>query len=225
MNDDRCDYCAQHENDDSCCFYPLENFLAIGRRSGTLPRSRRRHRTRGCTAFSAVCHVPANIQATSAVECDLWYGVRRPYVALVCRYYTGLEIAIFFLKQRLQISGPSVASGVFEIIWKNASLRFAKFSKFQNLGEEFGSFKTAKNFIFFFEQEQLQKHATLDKNPYCVYGTLNSFGISFGISVCKENRKLSKCPHGETNLDVSRRRCADKTIHKLRPGPLEQTPL
>ena len=29
-----------------------------------------------------------------------------------------------------------------------------------------------KNFIFFCEQEQFQKHATLDKNPYCVYGTL-----------------------------------------------------
>ena len=95
MNDDRfeCDYCAQHEHDDSCCFHPLENSLAIGRRSGALPRSRRRHRTSGRTAFSAVCHVPANIQATSAVECDLWYGVRRPYVALVCRCYTDLEIA------------------------------------------------------------------------------------------------------------------------------------
>ena len=26
----------------------------------------------------------------------------------------------------------------------------------------------------FCEQEQLQKHATLDKNPYCVYGTLKA---------------------------------------------------
>ena len=71
MNDDRCDYCAQHEHNDSCCFLPLENSLAIGRRSGALPRLRRRPRTRGRTTFSVVCHVPANIQATSDVECDL----------------------------------------------------------------------------------------------------------------------------------------------------------
>ena len=51
---------------------------------------------KGRTAFSAVCHGPANIQATSAVECDLWYGVRRPYVALVCRCYTDLERAKSF---------------------------------------------------------------------------------------------------------------------------------
>ena len=51
------------------------------------------HRTRGRTAFSTVCHVPANIQATSAVEFDLWYGVRRAHVALVCRCYIYLEIA------------------------------------------------------------------------------------------------------------------------------------
>ena len=92
MNDDRFDYCAQHEHDDSCCFHPLENFLAIGRRSGALPRSRGRHRTRGRTALSVVCHVPANIQATSVVECDLWYGVRRPYVAPVFRCYADFEI-------------------------------------------------------------------------------------------------------------------------------------
>ena len=30
-----------------------------------------------------------------------------------------------------------------------------------------------KNFIFFCEQEQLKKHPTLDKKPYCAYGTLN----------------------------------------------------
>ena len=93
MNDDRCDNCAQHEHDDSCCFHPLENSLAIGRRSGAVPRSRRRHRRRGRTTFSAVCHVLANIQATSAAECGSWYGVRRPYVALVRRCYTDLEIA------------------------------------------------------------------------------------------------------------------------------------
>ena len=93
MNDDRCDYCAQHEDDDSCCFQPLDNSLAIGRKSGALPRSRRRHQTRRRTVFSAVCHVPANIQATSAVECGLWYGVRRPYVVLVCRSYTDKKIA------------------------------------------------------------------------------------------------------------------------------------
>ena len=50
------------------------------------------HRTRGRTACSVVCHVPANIQATSAFECDLWYGVRRPCVALVFRCYTDFEI-------------------------------------------------------------------------------------------------------------------------------------
>ena len=31
----------------------------------------------------------------------------------------------------------------------------------------------SQEFHLFCEQEQLQKHATLDKNPYCVYGTLN----------------------------------------------------
>ena len=71
MNDDRCDYCAQHEHDGSCCFHPLEKSLAIRRMPGALPRSRRRHRTRRCTAFSAVYYIPVNIQATSAVECDL----------------------------------------------------------------------------------------------------------------------------------------------------------
>ena len=114
MNDDRCDHCAEHEHDDSCCFHPLEHSLAIGRRSGGLPRSRRRHRTRGRTAFFAVCHDPANIQATSAVECDLCYGVRRPYgIALVCRCYTDLGSTKNFGSKRLQISGPPVASDFF----------------------------------------------------------------------------------------------------------------
>ena len=31
----------------------------------------------------------------------------------------------------------------------------------------------SQEFHLFCEQKQLQKHATLDKNPYCVYGTLN----------------------------------------------------
>ena len=31
----------------------------------------------------------------------------------------------------------------------------------------------SQEFHLFCEQEQLQNHATLDKNPYCVYGTLN----------------------------------------------------
>ena len=31
----------------------------------------------------------------------------------------------------------------------------------------------SQEFHIFREQEQLQKHATLDKNAYCVYGTLN----------------------------------------------------
>ena len=30
----------------------------------------------------------------------------------------------------------------------------------------------SQEFHLFCEQEQLQKHATLDKNPYCVYDTL-----------------------------------------------------
>ena len=85
------------------------------------------------TGNSAVCHGPANIQVTSAVECDLWYGVRRPYVALVCRCYTDLERAKSFESQRLQISGPPRASEVLEIIWKDASLQFTKFWKFGNL--------------------------------------------------------------------------------------------
>ena len=32
----------------------------------------------------------------------------------------------------------------------------------------------SQEFYLFCEQEQLQKHATLDKNPYCVYGTLKN---------------------------------------------------
>ena len=32
----------------------------------------------------------------------------------------------------------------------------------------------SQEFHLYCEQEQLQKHATLDKNPYCVYGTLNA---------------------------------------------------
>ena len=64
----------------------------------------------GRTAFSAVCHGPVNIQATSAVECDLWYGVRRPYVALVCRCYTDLERTPKLGNYRLQIFEPPVAS-------------------------------------------------------------------------------------------------------------------
>ena len=31
----------------------------------------------------------------------------------------------------------------------------------------------SQEFHIFCEQEQLQKHATLDEKPYCVYGTLN----------------------------------------------------
>ena len=94
MNDDRCDHCAQH----GCFFHPLEHSLAIGRRSGALPRSRRRHRARGRTAFSAAFHGPAIIQATSAVECNLWYVVRPPHVALVCRCYIDLARARNFEK-------------------------------------------------------------------------------------------------------------------------------
>ena len=45
----------------------------------------------------------------------------------------------------------------------------------------------SQEFHLFCEHEQLQKHATLDKNPYCVYGTLNSWvpvdpGSSVGTS-------------------------------------------
>ena len=36
----------------------------------------------------------------------------------------------------------------------------------------------SQEFFFFCEQEQLQRHATLDKNPYCVYGTLNDFWMT-----------------------------------------------
>ena len=34
-----------------------------------------------------------------------------------------------------------------------------------------------QEFHLFCEQGQLQKHATLDKNPYCVYGTLKELII------------------------------------------------
>ena len=46
MNDDRCDYCAQHEHDDSCCFHPLWRISSrsdeglercLGREEGTEP--------------------------------------------------------------------------------------------------------------------------------------------------------------------------------------------
>ena len=80
------EHCAQHEHDDSCCFHPLEHSLAIGRRSGALPPSKMSHRTRERTALSAVCHGPANIQATSSVAYDLWYGVRSPCVPVLYRF-------------------------------------------------------------------------------------------------------------------------------------------
>ena len=67
-------------------------FMALKVYCCTTGNKHKIHQTRGRTAFSMGCHVPANIQATSAVECDLWYGVRRPYVALVFRCYTDFEI-------------------------------------------------------------------------------------------------------------------------------------
>ena len=68
------------------------SFTALKVYSCTTGNKRKIQQTRERTAFSVVCHVPANIQATSAVECDLWYGVRRPYIALVFRCYTDFEI-------------------------------------------------------------------------------------------------------------------------------------
>ena len=132
MNEDRCDYCAQHEHDDSCCFHPLENpsrsdeglERCLGREEGTEPA--------GAPRFLR----SAMSQPISRLPLLL-------SVALVCRCYTDLEIAKKNEIKRLQISGLSVASGVFLIVWKNASLRLAKFSKFWNLGAEFGSFKSA----------------------------------------------------------------------------------
>ena len=68
------------------------SFMALKVYCCTTGNKHKIQQTRGRTAFSVVCHVPANIQATYAVECDLWYGVRRPYVALVFRCYTDFEI-------------------------------------------------------------------------------------------------------------------------------------
>ena len=102
------------------------------------------HRTRGCTAFSVVCHVPANIQATSAFECDLWYGVRRPYVALVFRCYTDFEI----VKKTLKITAPNLRAlgsfRSFDVIWKNASSRLTKFSNFSIFQKNFGSLSSSE---------------------------------------------------------------------------------
>ena len=39
----------------------------------------------------------------------------------------------------------------------------------------------SQEFYVFCEQEQLQKHANLDKNPYCVYGTLKLCNVMFGV--------------------------------------------
>ena len=51
----------------------------------------------GSIASCGVMKTPSCIiQATSDFECDLWYGVRRPYAALVCRCYTCLERAQSF---------------------------------------------------------------------------------------------------------------------------------
>ena len=68
------------------------SFMALRVYCCTTGNKSKIQQTRERTAFSVVCHVPANIQATSAVECDLWYGVRRPYIALVFRCYTDFEI-------------------------------------------------------------------------------------------------------------------------------------
>ena len=38
----------------------------------------------------------------------------------------------------------------------------------------------SQEFHIFCEQEQLQNHATLNKNPYCVYGTLKWSRVSLG---------------------------------------------
>ena len=85
-------------------------FMALKVYCCTTGNKHKIHRTRGRPAFSVVCHVPANIQATSAVECDLWYGVRRPYVAPVFRCYTDFEIVT-----TLKITAPNLrALGSFQ---------------------------------------------------------------------------------------------------------------
>ena len=66
-------------------FHGAQGVLLYHRKQTQNSPNQRAHRV------SVVCHVPANIQATSAVECDLWYGVRRPYVALVFRCYQILK--------------------------------------------------------------------------------------------------------------------------------------
>ena len=51
--------------------------------------------------------------------------------------------------------------------------------KFKIFVQDFVPIKTALSQVFFFrEQEQLQKHAALHKNPYCVYGTLKKEYVS-----------------------------------------------
>ena len=94
MNDDRCDYyCAQHEHDGSFCFHPLENSLAIERRSGALPRSRRRHRTSGAPRFlrsvlsQPISRLPLLLSATrgtayDALTSSLFAGVTQIWKSL-----------------------------------------------------------------------------------------------------------------------------------------------
>ena len=68
-------------------------------------------------------------------------------------------------------------------VTKSSTARFSHenlVEKFKIFVQDFVPIRTAlsQEFHFFCEQEQLQKHATLDKNPYCVYGTLKGLPSS-----------------------------------------------
>ena len=91
MNDNRCEYCAQNEHDDSCCFHPLDISSrsdeglerCLGREEGTEPEDAPRFLW--SVMSQPISRLPLLLSATL---------VRRsPYVALVFRCYTDFEIA------------------------------------------------------------------------------------------------------------------------------------
>ena len=63
----------------------------------------------------------------------------------------------------------------------------------------------SQEFHFFCQQEQLQKHATLDKNPYCVYGTHN-VTVQYNGGLLPDIILLTQCYfHRGTRLNAIKR--------------------
>ena len=66
----------------------------------------------------------------------------------------------------------------------------------------------SQEFHLFCEQEQPQKHATLDKNPYCVYGTHN-VSVQYNGGLLPDIILLTQCYfHRGTRLNAIKRFCS-----------------